>query len=209
MCPASSWMCQGYVLLLQLVRAAILQTTLICALNYLWLLVIWLFAYRHAGMNLPEGKQTLSGHAWAGRRLRRSGWLQRGLTGSWEARTRESQPGDGGPHPSLRPKPAGTAGLIASGCVLKPAKTDVHTVTPVHKGERYQTKTKQLTKDFRKMGLRKLQQTQRETVRCGWRWHQWKRAGFGDLLVLKLSSAMEPTWRNKEDALVFYFPVYF
>lgn len=164
-------------------------------------------------MNLPEGKQTLSGHAWAGWRLRRGSWLQQGLMGSWEAETRESQPGDWGPHPSLHPKPAGTAELIASGCVLTPVKTDVHTVIPIHKGERKKKNKNQnngpkISGRWGSYSRYKLLDVEKGTT-TGKRCYHWKRTGFGDLLELKLSSAMAPTWRNREDALVFYFPVYF
>ena len=75
----------------------------------------------------------------------------RGLKGSRETGTRESQPGDVGPNPSLCPKLADTAELIASGYVPTPVKTDVRTVIPVQQGK------KTLTKDFKKVGLRKLQ----------------------------------------------------
>lgn len=62
------------------------------------------------------------------------------MKGSQETGSKESQPGHVGPNPSLYPKLADTAELIASGHVATPVKTDVRTVLPVHKGKNHQPK---------------------------------------------------------------------
>lgn len=59
-----------------------------------------------------------------------------GLKGSRQTGTRERQPGDMEPNPSLCPKLANTGELTALGYVPMTVKADIHTVIPVHKGKK-------------------------------------------------------------------------